>query len=140
MTYPIDQIVALAKANGQLALKFAEIARTAGEQYLQVGSKATAALADQVKDAKPGAVPSFNSEEATNLLAEIEKNRQAALTEARTALTQWQDSYRTLFADASSQQELMNSARALFEPFFRLSAATTDGRAAPGEAPTRTGK
>lgn len=140
MTYPIDQIIALARANGELALKLAEIARSAGEQYLQIGSKATAAVADQVKDVKPGAVPTFNSEEARNLFAEIEKNRQAALTEARSALTEWQGSYTALFTDASNQQELFNSARALFEPFFSLAGRTTGGAPSSGQTPTTSAK
>src|SRR3546814_18538612 len=62
MSYPLDQITALAKANGELVLKFAEIARSGGEEYAQIGSKAATLFVDQFKELKPGTVPSFKSE------------------------------------------------------------------------------
>src|SRR3546814_13424009 len=73
MSYPLDQITALAKANGELVLKFAEIARSGGEEYAQIGSKAATLFVDQFKELKPGTVPSFKSEAVTSLFGEVEK-------------------------------------------------------------------
>jgi hypothetical protein len=50
MIYPVD----LLKANGQRALKLAEIVRTSGEEYLQLSGKIASGFLGQVQEIKPG--------------------------------------------------------------------------------------
>lgn len=57
----------------QAALKFAEIARSGGEDYAQIGSKAATLFVDQFKELKPGTVPSFRSDAVTSLLGEVKE-------------------------------------------------------------------
>lgn len=103
MTYPIDQLLALATANGQLAVKLGEIARETGQDYAQLGAQATSALFAQFKDWKPGTVPPL-PEAASSLVEAVEKSREAAVDRTRAAVQQWQGSFDALLSPASGQQ------------------------------------
>lgn len=76
MIYPVDRIVDLLKANGQRALKLAEIARTSGEEYLQLSCKIASGFLGQVQEIKPGQSPGFKSKAGASILSEIEKIRE----------------------------------------------------------------
>ncbi|MAM37715.1 hypothetical protein ACGGKE_18235 (plasmid) [Sphingobium naphthae] len=115
MSYPLDQITALARANGDLVLKFAEIARTDGENYAQIGSKAVTLFVDQLKEFKPGTVPAFRSEAVTSLLNEVEKSREASVGKLKAAIGEWQVSWKDLLSQATDQQELTDSVQAWFQ-------------------------
>lgn len=134
MTYPIDQIVALTKANGQLALKLADIARTAGEDYAQIGGKAVAAFADQCKALKPMTAPAFGGEAVSGLFGEMEKSREASLARTKAAFDEWQDRCRHVFADADAPRELANGVQRWFQPFLM---AETASAKAPPRAPAK---
>ncbi|MCF8710106.1 hypothetical protein [Rhizorhapis sp. SPR117] len=140
MSYPLDQITALAKANGELVLKFAEIARTGGEDYAQIGSKAATLFADQLKELKPGTVPSFKSEAVTSLFGEVEKSREASVGKIKAAVDEWQDSWKDLLSQATNQQELTDTIQTWFQPLLKTPAAEPEKakeRAAPAPAPAK---
>lgn len=136
MSYPLDQITALAKANGELVLKFAEIARSGGEEYAQIGSKAATLFVDQLKELKPGTVPSFRSDAVTSLFAEAEKSREASVGKLKAAIDEWQGSWKDLFSQATSQQELTGTIQAWFQPLLKKSAAEPEKAKVPA-APVR---
>lgn len=115
MTYPFDQITTLAKANGQLALALAHIARDSTENYAQIGGKAATAIFDQIKALKPGTAPNFSSEPLSGLLGEFEKDREASLAKVRAAFEEWQGVCREALSQAATgQQELIDNARTWF--------------------------
>ncbi len=116
MTYPVDQIVNLLKANGQLALKLAEIARTSGEEYLQIGSKAANGFAGQIQDIKPGQFPGFKSEAGTAILSDLEKSREETLLKVKTAVEDWQSTWKDVVSDTSAPKELTDKFQGLLQP------------------------
>lgn len=119
MSYPLDQITALAKANGELVLKFAEIARSGGEQYARIGSKAATLFVDRLKALKPGTVPSFRSDAVTSLFGEVEKSREASVGKLKAAIDEWQGSWKDLLSQATSKQELTGTIQAWFQPLAK---------------------
>ncbi len=135
MTYPFDQISTLAKANGQLALALAQIARDSTETYAQIGGKAATAVFDQIKALKPGTAPAFSSEPLTGLLGAFEKDREASLAKVRAAFDEWQGVYREAVSQAAAgQQEFVDSARALFAQQTTTSTAQPDKTAKKSSA------
>lgn len=132
MSYPLDQITALAKTNGELVLKFVEIARSGGEEYAQIGSKAATLFVDQLKELKPGTVPSFKSEAVTSLFGEVEKSREASVSKIKAAVDEWQGSWKDLLSQTTNQQELSNAFRTWFQPLTKqVSAAEPEKAKAP---------
>jgi hypothetical protein len=119
MSYPLDQITALAKANGELVLKFADIARTGAEDYAQIGSKAATLFVDQLKELKPGTAPSFRSEAVTSLLSEAEKSREVSVGKLKTAIDEWQSSWKDLLSQATNQQQLTDTIHTWFQPLAK---------------------
>ena len=120
MTFPVDQFVSLAKANGQLALKLAEIARESGEEYVKISGKAGAQLADKVQTFKPGALPKADSKGVHTLLAQIEKSRAAAMEKAQAALAEWQGTLQEAFETASDRNEGMEAFETLMQPWLNI--------------------
>jgi len=140
MSYPLDQITTLAKANGELFLRFAEIARSGGEEYAQIGSKAATLFVDQLKELKPGTVPSFRSDAVTSLLGEVEKSREASVSNIKAAVDDWQGSWKDLLSQVAGQQELTNTFQTWFQPLTRqVSVAEPEAKApaAPAPAPAK---
>jgi hypothetical protein len=142
MSTPLDQITALAKANGELVLKFAAIAQSGGEEYARIGSKAAALFIDQLKELKPGTVPSFRSEAATSLFSEVEKSREASVGKLKVAIDEWQGSWKDLLSQATNPQELTDTVRAWFQPLARQASVTEPEKAkvpaGPAPAPAKT--
>ncbi|AHE53559.1 MULTISPECIES: hypothetical protein [Sphingomonadaceae] len=137
MTYPLDQITALARANGELVLKFAEIARTGGEDYAQIGSKATTLFVDQLKELKPGTVPAFRSDGFTSLLGEMEKSREASMSKIKAAVEAWQGSWKDLLSQATGPQELTDSFRTWFQPSAPVAKPEKANVPPPAPAPAK---
>ena len=103
MTYPVDQLVALAKANGHLALRLADIMRTTGEEFLSTSNKARSSALDHLKDSKLGAFPVLNGDSTSSAWREMEKSREEALAQTRAAFSEWQDKYRELLVRRQHQ-------------------------------------
>ncbi|WP_336965764.1 hypothetical protein [Sphingobium aquiterrae] len=104
MGSPIEQIVAMTKANGRLAAKLAEIARSGGQDCAQIGSKAAATFVDQWKAIKPGTVASFRSDDVMRLFGEIEQSREVSLDRVKAAFDEWQGSWKDLLSQVGDQQ------------------------------------
>lgn len=120
MTYPFDQISALGKANGQLALALVQIARDSGEGYVQIGSKAATAVFDQFKGMKPGSLPGLNSESTTSLFSEVEKNREASAAKIKTAFDEWQGCCKDVLSQAAGgPQQFTDSVQNWFQPLIK---------------------
>lgn len=132
MTFPIDQFMSLARANGQLALKLAEIARTAGEDYLRLGSKTMSGLVDQTGTAASGMVSPANSEAGATILAELEQSREAAVAKSKAAFEDWQAACKDVWASAADTK----GATEIFERFTQpwLKVLETARTAAPTPA------
>lgn len=131
MSYPVDQFTALAKANGQFLLKLTEIARVSGENYAQLGGKAVATYFDQLKELKPGSVPSFASEGVTGLFSDVEKSREASLGEIKSAFDEWQGCCKEVLSQAANPQELTGAVQAWFQPLLTISASGPEKVKAP---------
>lgn len=131
MSYPLDQFTALAKANGDLVLRFADIARASGEECAQIGRKAATLFVDQLKELKPGKVPSVTSDAVTSLFSEAEKSREAAASKVKAAIDEWQGSWKDLLSQSTSQQQLTDTMQVWFRP---LAGTWAPGAAKPGEA------
>lgn len=137
MSYPIDQILALAKANGQFAIRLTEIARETGEDYAQLGTRATASFFEQFKELKPGTFPAFTSEGASNLVGDIEKSREEWLAKAKAAFDEWQGSYKDLLSKGAGQQELTQTVKAWFQPLLKVITPEPEPAKATVRAPAK---
>ncbi|WP_254908109.1 hypothetical protein [Sphingobium sp. GW456-12-10-14-TSB1] len=115
MTFPFDQVVAIAGANRQLALKFFDIARTTGARQAAIGAHAMSALFD------PGKV--------SEVAQEAEQNRLALIADTKAAFEEWQESAGDLLSPESETAQLAVA----FEPLraFFLSPLQAFAAAAP---------
>ena len=92
MTFPLDQVLAVAGANRQLALKFFDIARTTGARQAAIGAHALGAFL------KPGKL--------SEVAQEVEQNRQALIADTKAAFEEWQETAGDLFSPESETAQL----------------------------------
>lgn len=117
MSYPVDQIIALTKANGQFLLKLAEITRSVGADYAGIGRQGFASAVDQIKAFEPGKVPSLSGTPTATILAEIEKSRDAAAEKAKAAFEEWQGVWQDALS-GTGPQEASDAFQKLIAPWF----------------------
>ncbi|MFX4086853.1 MULTISPECIES: hypothetical protein [Sphingobium] len=94
MTYPFDQLGALTKANSDLSIRLAEIARHGA----QGGMQSAAAIVNTLGEV---ATPEFSpekkvaalSEKGANILRDAEKVREQMIADTRAALQTWQEAW-----------------------------------------------
>src|SRR3546814_9450027 len=84
MTFPLDQVVAIAGANRQLALRFFDIARTTGARQAAIGAHALGAF--------------FEPGNFSEVAQEVEQNRLALATDTQAAFEEWQETAGVLFS------------------------------------------
>lgn len=135
MTFPIDQFLGLTKANGQFALKLAEIARAGGEDYLRIGGKAASSLVDQARSATPGAAPTANGAGGVTALSEIEQSREAAVAKTKAAFDDWRGACKDVWLTAEDSKGAIDMFQSLAQPWLK---AFNASRAEP-ETPARAG-
>ena len=92
MTFPLDQVVAIAGANRQLALKFFDIARTPGARQAAIGAHALGAF--------------FEPGKFSEVAQEAEQNRLVLIADTKAALEEWQESAGDLFSPESETTQL----------------------------------
>ncbi|EPR10990.1 hypothetical protein M527_04565 [Sphingobium indicum IP26] len=144
MTYPFDQISALGKANGQLVVALAQIARESGQSYVEIGGKATTAVFDQFKELKPGTVPNLKSEPVMAFLGEIKSRWEESAAQIKLAFEEWQEGCRDLLSQAADgQQAFVQSLAVMFQPSAQTPTepdkASTDSAPVP-PAPVKLGE
>src|SRR3546814_14517461 len=83
MTFPLDQVVAIAGANRQLALRFLDIARTPGARQAAVGAHALGAF--------------FEPGRFCEVAQEVEQNRLDLATDTKAAFEEWTETAGDLF-------------------------------------------
>ncbi|CAN5206691.1 hypothetical protein BH10PSE13_BH10PSE13_00510 [soil metagenome] len=138
MTFPVDQFVKLTQANGQFALKLAEIARAGGEDYLRIGSKAVSGLAEQARAATPGATPRADGAGGVNLLSEIEQSREATVAKTKAAFDDWQGAWKDVWSTAADSKGAIDVFQNLTQSYlkaFTVSSTETPTKPAEGQRP-----
>ncbi|WP_065846088.1 hypothetical protein [Sphingobium sp. Ndbn-10] len=118
MTFPLDQVVAIAGANRQLALRFFDIARTTGARQAAIGAHALGAF--------------FEPGRFSEVAQEVEQNRLALATDTKAAFEEWQETAGDLFSPESETAQLS----VVFEPLraFFLSPLQAFANTAAGAA------
>lgn len=137
MTFPVDQFVKLTRANGQFALKLAEIARTGGEDYLRIGSKAVSGLVDQARSAAPGTTPMANGAGGVTVLSEIEQSREDAVAKTKAAFDDWQGAWKDVWSAGGDPKGAIDAFQTLTQPWLKV--FTAPKKATP-EAPAKPAK
>ncbi|PZU46073.1 MAG: hypothetical protein DI568_12690 [Sphingomonas sp.] len=97
MSYGFEQWAALASANQNLVLKFAEISRTAALRQAEIAQQGFSAFVDQNTEQKAGVVALPGFTELSDVLKEVEQNRQTSLAAAQEAFSEWSSSVGDLF-------------------------------------------
>jgi hypothetical protein len=123
MSYPIDQLTALTKANFDLALRLGGIARIGGQEMVQAGSKMTNGFAEDARAAllqatgKGGGTAAEAPGKVAAVLADQEQVRAHVLADTRTAVEDWQRAWQT--AEGTSAGAMPGNAFAdLFKPWL----------------------
>jgi len=137
MTFPVDQFVKLTRANGQFALKLAEIARSGGEDYLRIGSKAVSGLVDQTSSAAPGTTPMANGAGGVTILSEIEQSRKAAVAKTKAAFDDWQGAWKDVWSAGGDPKGAIDVFQSLTQPWLKV---FNPSKAETPEAPARPAK
>src|SRR3546814_1972907 len=83
MTFPLDQVVAIAGANRQLALRFFDIARTTGARPAAIGAPALGAF--------------FEPGKFSEVAQEAEETRLARATDTKAVFEEWTETAGELF-------------------------------------------
>ena len=117
MTYPVDQILHLMKANGQFMLKLADITRSSGQECAQIGTKAASEFANRFKTLQPGKVPGFDSEGAQQILGDMQKVREETLGQVRGVFEEWQGAWSQLLS-TDGHKQFADNVQGFFTPFL----------------------
>lgn len=137
MSYPVDQFAALARANFTLMLKLAEVARSAGQESLQIGNRAAGSFAAEARSSvakATGNSDGVSGEQSTGaaIFSDMEQVRDHMLTGTRSAFEEWQQTWKDV-ASSSAGQGGGDAFAAQFKPWFGQSDAnqgdTSSGRA-----------
>lgn len=105
MTYPIDQLAGLAKANGQFLMKLADIMRSNGESCARLGTKTATEITDHFKTMTPGKAPEAKTEMAKEIVGEMEAMRDATLEKTKAAFEEWQQCWGDVWNELSDQKQ-----------------------------------
>lgn len=138
MSHPFEQLFALTRANGQLILALAEIARTEVQASIELSSKASSLLADQGKDLKPGTIPAFKSEAFVTLLGDLAKERDKSLSRMSAAVDEWQGQCKDIASQAVALPELPEGARSWMMPWLANAPAKTGSEEVKASTPAKT--
>ncbi len=145
MTYPVDQLTALAKANLNLALKLADVARAGGQESLQLGSKAVGGFAEEARSAMTVANGTAQggdksaADKNAALLSEFEKVREQMIAQTKAAFGEWQQAWSDAFT--ASGAKTGDTFAGLFKPWFAIPTGTpaatsaTKAKTASGTSP-----
>lgn len=136
MTYPVDEMTSLAKANGQLFTALTDIGRSGAQDYFELNRKLVDAYAERLKGAKPGAVAAFDPAIFTDFLGQVEKQRAEALAKTKAALEEWQSAARALVPDDAQRQKLTDTVQSWIQPVLNPLAEAAQAATASVKAAT----
>jgi hypothetical protein len=115
MTNPFDRFTDLAGANRALMTKLIEIMRANGAQQVDIGTKMLASIAEGAKDQKMLPSP------LTECFREIERTRQTAVKETKSAFDTWRKQTEDAFPPEAGQAQIsdfiQNWSSLLLAPF-----------------------
>ena len=121
MTYPVDQLLLLMKANGHFMLKLADITRSSGQECAQIGTKVAFGFADRFKALQPGKVSAFDTEGPQNILSDMQKVREKTLGQVQDVFEEWQGAWSQLLS-ADGQKQFAEDVQGFFTLFLNKSA------------------
>lgn len=148
MSYPFDQMTAIAGANQKLAMALVDLLRASGERQAAIVQHAFAAHTPSAETAAetqaftvPFTTPALPDVSA--LLKEVEEDRKAALTDAHAAFEDWRANVGGAMTVDTGQQQWANAVQAWSQlfvaPLGGPAWATTPGKAAPAAAKPKAG-
>jgi hypothetical protein len=120
MAYPFDQLSALAKANFDLSLELAEIARRGNQDGLRAATEVATALGESARsETDPAKRFAALSEKGSSLSREAGKIRARIFADTRAAFEKWQDAWRAVIAvpDEANAAEAFTSLLRLWQGF-----------------------
>lgn len=104
MTYGVEQLTSLANANQRFLFRFAEISRSAAVRQVEIAQNSFAALGAQAAEQKPGTVAFPGFAWLTDVLKEVEQNRQTSVAAAQDAIGEWSACVSDAFRPGDIQQ------------------------------------
>ena len=102
MTYPFEQMLALAQANGRLFVRLTEISRAGWERELQIGRGFMVPIGDQSRDTPSGQAPDASREAVAGLVQDLAEVRTVALAGMKDAALEWQKACAEVLASCTT--------------------------------------
>lgn len=129
MSYPIDQLTALAKANLNLSVRLAEIARRSGQDSFQAATEATNAFGETARsETDPAKRVEALSEKGSGLFGQAGKIREQMFIDTRQAFQEWQDAWwAAVNVPSESRTEAFDSLLRFWQG-FRVPSPPSDGQ------------
>lgn len=103
MTYPVDQIAHIVKANGDLALGLADISRSSGEAWFEASRKAATAFTDRLR-AATSEPKSFVVPDNSDFVNELKTINEQTLEKTQAAIKAWQKVWSDAWKVAADQK------------------------------------
>lgn len=116
MTYPLDQITRIVKANGDLVLGLADISRTSSEACFEAGRKAASAYTDRLR-AATSEPKSFIVPDNSELVNELKTIQEQTIEKTQTALKTWQKIWGDTWKAAADQNSFTDIMAGLAKPW-----------------------
>lgn len=123
MTYPFDQLTALATANQKFALRFGNIAREAGQRQAQIAIHAFAAATARAGDPAVQSPTMLHPSGFSRVCEEAEQARQASAAETKAAVEEWWAAVGGLLSAEAAQRQIAHA----YEAWGRLFASPIVG-------------
>lgn len=127
MTNPFEQFAALATANQNLFLKFAEISQAAMQRQAEIAARGFSAHPEQGTEQKPAAFANLGG--FSTLFQDVEQNRQTSLAATQEAVAQWQTSVGQLFRTVDAQRQFADVIQAWAKPLTAAADVETVSKA-----------
>lgn len=133
MTLPVDRILSMVKANGDLAIKFGEIARSGGADYLRLATANGPAANLQRNDKGETSAGPVVPDPAG--MAEWQRIRTAGARRTSTALAEWRSAWFDILSARTTASDMGSFLRTASQSWVMAAQALYPKGASPLRAP-----
>ena len=122
MSGSLDQVTNMMEANLRLTRTLAEVTQASSETYMRLGAQAATRFAEQARHLASGEMPGLFAD-TSPLVAEFQRDRDAAAKKAAGALSDWQKAWAQTWTASLDQKAATEAFQGLFKSWPAFTSA-----------------
>lgn len=126
MSGSLDQVTNMMEANLRLTRTLAEVTQASSETNMRLGAQATTRFAEQARHLASGEMTGLFAD-ASPLVAEFQRDREAAAKKAAAAFADWQKAWTQAWSATLDQKAATKAFQGLLQPWSAFKPAAAEG-------------